>query len=175
MSIYYRNLSSEPVFCLGCASVLPPFTEQELVCPRCGHRMTSKGYRQILEIAYSAARYGYQYRRQHESDRANGITGRHYYLVELSRPFEWIALAIVSGVLGNAAWEVIKIVVQRAVDYANENRNSLKDFELKILDSPDKMEEFTQYVKEYNCRDAPGARLTESELKDIWDHIDRAG
>lgn len=159
--------------------MLPPFSDANLSCKICGRLIDREAYLRLIAIAHDAVRYGYQYRKKYEEDEARQTSRKRtrtaYYLVQLGPHFDWIGLAIISGVLGNAAWDVVKLVIKKAIDYAKEDYENLIEYEKRLVDNSQRLDELVEYVKQYDCNKAPGIALTEKELEEIWNHIDLSG
>jgi hypothetical protein len=100
------------ILCLGCAELLPSAGLGE-PCPRCGFQTSSVQYRRLLGYAEHLVRYGYQYRSLYENEMRAGHEERRYYLAPLHEAFSFIGLAILSGVIGNTAQDIIKAVIRR--------------------------------------------------------------
>ena len=104
---------AEKAICLYCATVFRSDYKSDLVCPNCGRTIPRQKYTRLVSSAAAATRFGHQYRERYRVDANTGKSEQRHYLVPLDVVFAWIALAVISGVLGNASWEAIQKVLKK--------------------------------------------------------------
>lgn len=143
--------SSNLKICFACASIYEGSDSQFLVCPNCGHKVSIEQYESILQDARDAMYFGWTYRLQYEHDlEEKGTIGTHYYLAEYEEIFNFIALAAVSGIVGNFAYDVIKKVIGSIADFVKQRGSQEQKSKIFALtDDEEKMKKFLQYIDEY--------------------------
>lgn len=104
---------AEKAICVYCATVFRSDHISDLVCTNCGRTTPRQKYTRLIGSAAAAAKYGYQYRERYRADAQTGESDQRHCLVPLDVVFAWIALAVISGVLGNASWEAIQKVLKK--------------------------------------------------------------
>ncbi len=95
--------------CFACANFYHELSSKRMVCPYCGHIDNAEEYELILNEAREAVHYGWNYRLKYENDlKEKGRIDTHYFLEEYEEIFNFIAVAIASGVVGGFAYDVVK-------------------------------------------------------------------
>ncbi len=102
------------LLCLECADVFAPSDGANSSCPSCGAVHDPERYDRLTRLASDVTHFGYQYRERYEQDAADGTERRRYFLPNPHDVLVFAALAVLSGILGNASWELIKAAAKRA-------------------------------------------------------------
>lgn len=99
--------------CLNCANLL---SREEIVdgsCPVCGVPVDIAELEKLYEFAAETYYYGHQYRLVYEEQFKQTEHRMRYSLEFAGEAFAWVMLAVASGVLGNAAYDLLKLVVSK--------------------------------------------------------------
>jgi len=108
------------LLCLACADVYTAIDTAEnndaQTCPTCGAAHEPERYARLIHVARDFAHYGHLYRMRYERDRRSGDINQRYALAEPAAALQFATLAIISGIVGNASWELVKLVAKRAAD-----------------------------------------------------------
>ena len=132
-------------------------------CPSCGYRITQKQYDKTVIRGREIVLHGFKYRLEYENQYKKH--GRIVSKFSFHEPtiVEAAVAIIVSGVVGNAAYDAVKIVLHRLYEeirkrrsknrrHRAENRISAADADLvfKLIgNDPDFEKQFVNYVREY--------------------------
>ncbi len=124
-----RQMRSRNIICFGCAQIIEVQSPtSSIICPKCGYEMNTKQYYEIVDFARDAYYFGFDYRRAYEDQlMLKGSLKTHYYLAE---PFEiavFIAAAVVSGIIGNASYDVVKKAVKKIL-----GQDTTKDYNKEV-------------------------------------------
>ena len=128
------------LLCLGCASLYPDSGDDPITCVRCGHSMERARYNRIAEYAREAARYGHQYRLRYEADG----TGTKYCLAP-DEVLSFVAIAALSGIIGSAAYDLVKAVAAKIVQACRAERLTTHD----DPSDPARIEELLASIRSY--------------------------
>ena len=114
------------VLCLQCAATFPLSSGQLVICPDCSWSISISDFEQLRREAKRVAKFGHQYRQiyQEQLEREGEVTTAYF----LSDPPEWLilaAMAALTGVIGNAAYDVVKQVIGRLLVRHREKRDCL--------------------------------------------------
>ena len=99
------------LLCLACATLIDPSEIVEAHCPACGEPIDVQELLRLYEFAAETYYYGHQYRVVYEKQFEESKNRVHYSLAFGGEVFAWIMLAVLSGVVGNAAYDLLKAVV----------------------------------------------------------------
>lgn len=107
--------------CFNCASLYIPSNAGQYTCPYCKHSFDVDLYEEILEYAKTAVYYGYDYRKKYEeqTDKDDKVTTT-YCLNEPLAIACFIGVAAISGIIGNASYDLVKKVVGK-IKRSSEN------------------------------------------------------
>lgn len=137
--------------CFACAEIYESNNEQTLVCPNCGNKIEVDKYELFMRDAREAVYFGWEYRLKYEKElEEKGRIDTHYYLEQCEEIFNFIALAVASGIVGGFAYDVVKKVIRKIADFVKHKGN--KEEKSKIFDLIEKEENmklFIQYIDEY--------------------------
>jgi hypothetical protein len=118
----------------------------------------------IVREAFEGAYFGWRYRKQFERDIAldtsekDKVPPRHYFLAMPDDFSVWLAGAVAGGVLGNLAYDVLKIGVLTAWRqsrtalarvFSRPPTDALQQPDLELLNDEEKVVEFIRYCYEY--------------------------
>lgn len=127
--------------CFNCATIFPIVDDEAMTCTECGYIIEPDLYDKIINYAFEAVYYGHDYREKYEeqiNDRGE-ITER-YCLHEPSTILCFLAIAALSGVVGNLSTELVKKAfktilnkVKNCKEDIGQNKVSfLKDAEIDV-------------------------------------------
>lgn len=135
--------------CTCCFDTRPTKVGAQIICSNCGHIEKVKDYRELLNEIRFIVRYAYQYRLKLEQDyKKDPSLSIRYYLHELNKIFEFLGLAVISGVAGNYAYDKIKVILRNIAENPLIIKIKDKDFQ-KLLQDEKEMETFIRYIEEY--------------------------
>ena len=101
-----------PLACPDCGT-----PNVEFPCAACGYQMSADTAQLYRDAAYELAYYGWLYPLKYAEDDVKGRTkGRvvHYKLIEPSEAWIYIASLVVSGIVGNLAYDALKTAIRAA-------------------------------------------------------------
>jgi uncharacterized OB-fold protein len=143
-----RNRSRE-IFCLNCAHVFLPkkvTSARSAVCPECGHRTNLSEFDELYGDAARVLRYGHLYRaiferqikEQPEIKSMASLADAPYSLV-------FATVAALSGIIGNASYDLIKNIIRR-LQGSHPERYHYGNLKLK---SEQDIQVFIRHTREY--------------------------
>jgi hypothetical protein len=116
------------VLCLSCGA-LDEFAEGDsIVCACCGVSIDRGRILQLYEYAAEVYYYGHQYRVYYEGAYRSSKNPPKPSLGFAGEAFAWVTLAVLSGVLGNAAYDAIKVVVAKIREDVAAGRLPARDY-----------------------------------------------
>lgn len=135
--------------CVNCLDPTPNKVDKYIDCGKCGHKENLNNYNKLLTEIKFIIRFGYQYRLRYEHDIKTdpNLRGR-YSFIELHKVFEFLGLAVISGVAGNFAYDSIKTVIKNIAQNPLIIKIQDKDFQ-KVLQNDKELETFIRYIEEY--------------------------
>jgi len=135
--------------CFNCALIFETQDNETLVCPECYFTTERNLYERVLESARDAALFGYFYRKAFERNAEKGDT-RTRYALAIDDIFIFLALAIVSGVVGNAAYDASKMALKRIAAQAHARYEQWGELtQLRLLENQEEVNRFVKYVTEF--------------------------
>lgn len=116
------------VLCLSCGA-LDQFAEGKIiVCGGCGVCVERSRILRLYEYAAEVYYYGHQYRIYYENAYRSSKNPPKPSLGFAGEAFAWVTLAVLSGVLGNAAYDAVKVVVTKIRDDVAAGHLSARDY-----------------------------------------------
>lgn len=116
--------------CFGCAHI---FAESKkgrfVICPKCGFKLGRGRFNKVINYCYEAVRYGYDYRLayEHLEERDNDEESRAAFcLAEPEQALVFVAAAVASGIIGNAAYDAVKLVIKKIKESFQNSKNNQK-------------------------------------------------
>jgi hypothetical protein len=165
--------------CLGCASLDVSVRKDALVCNNCGFSFTESAYNEIVKYAAHVTRYGHQYKKAFaRADEEYKRTGRRidYYLTT-SDVLTFAALAVLSGIIGNTAHELVKAALSAIRDsIAKDRALSQRISQFLNLEEEQQVKEFMDNIQ-YFDRELPqmGPKRPDAQMfKEIWSSLSSA-
>ena len=123
-------IRSWPVsICLSCANIFTAPIKPQHKCPLCGHVMPRKNYEEIVQAGRDAILFGHIYRSKYEDNYRKNKKGCHYGLsidYTTLTLLSFIGVAALSGVIGNASYDIVKAIIQR-IARSSPVKRRLKD------------------------------------------------
>lgn len=99
-----------PTICPKCGSISDVNPRRTFSCPQCAFTIPGKDYEKLINFGGNVVRYGIHYRRKYERDlERDGALNSRYSLGEPSVVLSFIGGAIAGGIIGNAAYDGVKI------------------------------------------------------------------
>jgi uncharacterized OB-fold protein len=166
-----RNKSRE-ILCLGCAHVFLPKkvrSAHSAVCPECGRSTSLSEFDELYGDAARVLRYGHLYRAifERQTKERSEITS----MASLADAPYWLVFATVaalSGIIGNASYDLIKHAIRR-LQRSHPERSHYGRVRLK---SDQDIEVFIRHTREYvddlpDVNDRVRALIREEERADV--------
>lgn len=147
MSLFERP---HRLLCLACANLVDhaDFVEDGH-CPACDAPIDVDELMQLYEYAAETHYYGHQYRVVYEAQFKENDTGTRYSLEFAGEAFAWIMLAMLSGALGNAAYDVLKVVISRIREDVVAGKISDRDYTYLLTLSDEDLGDILYSAKQY--------------------------
>jgi len=137
--------------CFGCAHI-HDFNNKGrfLICPKCGFRIGRGRQNKLIDYSYDAVRYGYNYRITYEGEHDGCGDEARYSLAPPEEALIFVAAAIASGIIGNAAYDVVKSVINKIKSSIQDSKN-YRNFEqtIFVLENEGEIERFTTYMRDF--------------------------
>ncbi len=131
--------------CLSCASII----DNGNSCSACGSPI-SRDYDIIVSAAKSSVEFGILYRNYYESQLTrNGEISSKASIVPPDQWLVFIGIAALSGIVGNASYDLIKSVIRKIISKAKREGGESCFTEFQ-LESSHGIEIFIEYIREYN-------------------------
>jgi len=135
--------------CFSCAFIFEAKEGESIICPECNFTIERDSYNRILEPARDAAVFGYFYRKAFERNAKKGDTKTRYALA-VDDIFIFLALAVISGVVGNAAYDASKAAFRRIIEQANARYEQWGELtQLRLLKNDKDIDRFVEYIVEF--------------------------
>lgn len=138
------------LLCLTCATL---FDHRELIesghCPACTAPINIDELMQLYEYAAETHYYGHQYRVTYEAQFKENDTSTRYSLQFAGEAFAWIMLAMLSGVFGNVAYDVLKVVISRIREDVAAGKISDRDYTYLLTLSDEELGDILYSAKQY--------------------------
>ena len=112
--------------CFNCASVTCLKSGSKIVCNECSFEIPESSYNRGIEYARKCFKFGIMYRSSYEDQYKRIKNSREFTMWSLDDPGDiqkFITLAILSGIIGNASWEVIRYVIRKIFTQLKETSN----------------------------------------------------
>jgi len=146
-----KNISD--FFCFNCGHITKTanLEAKNIVCSFCGYPIESETYKQIIEFSEETVVIGFLYRKQYEMDyKKDKALSKRYCLSSPPDVLIYIGSVIVSGIIGNYSYDVIKKVISKIREqYQPTKKDSHLETVEKILSDDVFKDELTLYIKEY--------------------------
>lgn len=150
----------------------------DLICQNCGNKIDKEFYSELRNYAHRAVHYGYDYRIEYEKQyEKHGEIKIMYSLLDPSSYYELIAIAALSGMVGNLAYDLVKAVasqIWKKLTSKKKEANLDNDEELllELVSNNTKLNEFTVYVQAYyknlkNVKIKVKHAIIEEEMADV--------
>jgi ribosomal protein S27E len=144
------------ILCLGCASidVVTPTSDEYIRCPHCNRTQKVGDYERIIKKISNAIVYGYLYRTKYEKQYSQyGEVRTLYSISECAEALKWIGLASLSGIIGAASWDLVKVAIKKI----REQLGSSDLQKVNFLSDEDNFNQFILYLREF-YEDLPSAQ-----------------
>lgn len=149
-------VQSTQLICFNCANLFSYEGGSNIVCPECAFSINRKVYNRLINYASEAAEYGYLYRQTYEKDFHKGKLNSRY---QISFDEIWIfaALAALSGVIGNATYDLIKIAINKIRRKRAEfTKASIFVSASRVLGNEEQFKLFLRYIEEFHKQGLKG-------------------
>jgi hypothetical protein len=142
--------SVSQVLCFKCASIYTPSSVDKYTCPFCHHSVDKAIYTKILNYAKTAVHYGYSYRKAYENQvLTEGSIATKYSLPEPVTVLCFAGVAALSGIIGNAAYDLVKRIISRLIASSTGVADGTGQTKIHISNETD-IQVFIQYIKEFH-------------------------
>lgn len=137
------------LLCLHCASLVSREEVIDGTCPVCGASIDVAELERLYEFGAETYYYGHQYRIVYEEQFERTGDRIRYSLQFAGEAFAWIMLAVASGVLGNAAYDGLKLVVARIRADVASGKLSDRDYSALLVLSDEELGKILYSAKQY--------------------------
>ena len=133
--------------CFRCASIYEMEDEEILTCPVCGKSIQLSEYERRMQSIRQVVFGGWTCRVRYENAEDDG---KRYYTEQCSEILNFIAVAAVSGVIGNVSTAILKKVYCKVGSYLKRSKiNHEEEILISFLESPEKIKKFSEYISAY--------------------------
>lgn len=156
--------------CFHCASVYVQEDDGLLICPVCGRSIQLSDYEKVMQNIRRAVFEGWTCRIEYE----NEDSGRRYYTEHCGEILNFVALAVLSGLIGNFSTDVVRKVLIKIGSYLKKNKKNHEDETLvDFLDSSEKIKKFSEYLSAYYDEyDKADIRIKNAIMEEVFvDHV----
>jgi len=138
--------------CLNCGLIND--NSSSLICTNCGKELDELVYYELMNYSNRAVHYGYKYRRIYEEDvEKNGKISVKYSITNPLTLEEWLAAAVLGGIVGNLAYDLVKFVckqIYQKLTTKKENEITSEDkLMLKFINDNNNLKKFILYIQDY--------------------------
>lgn len=137
------------LLCLHCATLLARVEVADGACPDCGSPIDVAELEKLYEFAAETYYYGHQYRVVYEEQFKQAKHRVRYSLQFAGEAFAWVMLAVVSGILGNAAYDGLKLVVAKIRSDVAAGKLSDRDYGPLLTLSDEELGDLLHSAKQY--------------------------
>ncbi|AWG20529.1 hypothetical protein FFWV33_02775 [Flavobacterium faecale] len=137
--------------CLNCAHINEKSTDEK--CENCESVLDTVYYNRLKEYSNQTVIYGFNYRRAYEEQvKKNGEVNEKFSLIAPTDYFDFLAIAALSGMVGNFAYDLVKNVAKQIYtklkNKSEEEKldNSEKEL-IELISDPSKLNLFIIYIK----------------------------
>jgi hypothetical protein len=144
-----------PIICFNCANLFSESENGDLGCPECGFTVEHDLYQKLLNYAAETVEFGYHYRLTYEADfnegRMDDPKVRTRYAIGFDDIWIFIALAALSGIVGNAAYDLVKLAATKIINRQAgiSNRSKFKTIS-RMLENEKRFEIFIKYIQDFH-------------------------
>lgn len=133
------------LLCLCCGNLL---LREEVAdtCPRCNSAIDADELLRLYDYAAHVYYYGHQYRLAYEAQQQ---TTHRYCLQFAGEAYAWTMLAVLSGVVGNAAYDLVKIIVVNIRDAVATGEIKDRDYSALLALSDEELNDLFSSAKSY--------------------------
>jgi hypothetical protein len=135
------------LLCLGCGN-LALREEMDGVCPSCASSIDAEELIRLYKYGAHVYYYGHQYRRVYEAQEETEDKPR-FYLEFAGEAFAWTMLAVLSGVVGNAAYDLVKVVAANIRREVQAGRLPSRDYSPLLALSDNELSDLFNSAKCY--------------------------
>ena len=123
-------------------------------CPECGFVPEPDLYDKVVRYAADAARFGHHYREYYERNRPTPDGHRkHALLPEVSTGLAFVGVAVLSGVIGGASYDLVRAAVRRIAASLPRGKGRERDAEvLELAADAKRLRRFTRDLSDYLYR-----------------------
>lgn len=150
------EMMTSSVLCFGCAHIFIDSGKGRFVtCPECGFKLGRGRFNKIINYCYEAVRYGYDYRlayEEHLEERGKDEEcSVAFCLAAPEQALVFVAAAVASGIIGNAAYDAIKMVIKKInKSFHNSENNRIVSESLRVIEDEDEFQKFTKYIQDFH-------------------------
>ena len=137
------------LMCLACGALTERTPEPIFPCTECSAEIDTPKLLRLYEYSAEVYYYGRQYRMYYELAYANSKNPAKPSLGFAGEAFAWVMLTVLSGVIGNAAYDTIKVIVARIRDEVAAGRLPARDYSRLLELSDDELGELVDAARQY--------------------------
>jgi len=135
------------LLCLCCGNLL---SREEVTdtCPCCGSHIDVDELLRLYDYAAHVYYYGHQYRQAYEAQEQAEQRVR-YCLQFAGEAFAWTMLAVLSGVVGNAAYDLVKVIVTKIREEVADGKVKDRDYSTLLALSDEELNDLFNSAKTF--------------------------
>lgn len=161
------------VLCTSCGKLIAAGDRMEVQCPACDANTSMATVDALRNYAAEVIYYGYQYRSIFERSSSRDVP--KLSLSFAGEAFLWVAVAMLSGIVGNASYDLVKSVVCRLRDDAGQMTSSDPSYERLASVTDEELERMFEYARDYHdemkrVSDGVKAQIIEEIISDAVAH-----
>lgn len=137
------------ILCLSCGAILPRAEQGLVTCSRCSASINIRDLDDIFHYAAETYHYGYQYRVYYERAYQLSASPPKPSLAFAGEAFVWVMLAMLSGVIGGVAYDLVKTVVADLREQSRTRRSEDKSYDALLNVTDEELEKMFQYARDY--------------------------
>ncbi len=156
--------------CFHCASIYEMEDGEILTCPTCGRSIHLSEYERVMQSIRRAVFGGWTCRLEYE----DAEEGKRYYTEPCGEILNFIAVAAVSGIIGNLSTAILRKVYCKISSYLKQGKRNYEDETLiDFLESPEKIKKFSEYISAYYDEyDEADAEIKNAIMEEVFvDHV----
>ena len=139
--------------CLNCGSINKQ--NKSNICLSCSAVTNINEYRKLSKYSKNVVHYGYNYRVFYEEQlKKSGAIRKKASLINPTTYYEWLAVAVLGGVIGNFSYDILKQVVSQITESIKSKKqktslNTKEEELLLILSNKKELKKFEKYIIAY--------------------------
>lgn len=137
------------ILCFNCASIFPDNNNRTLNCPVCESSFERDLYLYMISYASEAATFGHAYRVAYEKLHRCGNLKYTRHQIIVSDIWTFAAVAALSGIIGNIAYDVVKLAIFNIIKSLQKKDESPSISVPRLLRSTEGVDIFMNHIRDF--------------------------